>query len=37
MAMPAVTGFFDRHATDFADASADAWRQVLTFMEVELS
>lgn len=24
--------FFDRRATDFADASADAWRQVLTFV-----
>ena len=26
--------FFDRRETDFADASADAWRQVLTFMGV---
>jgi carboxymethylenebutenolidase len=26
--------FFDRKATDFADASADAWRQVLDFMDV---
>lgn len=26
--------FFDRKAADFADASADAWRQVLDFMEV---
>jgi carboxymethylenebutenolidase len=26
--------FFDRKATDFADASADAWRQILAFMDV---
>lgn len=26
--------FFDRRATEFAEASADAWQQVLTFMEV---
>ncbi|MGH2427562.1 MAG: dienelactone hydrolase family protein [Candidatus Limnocylindria bacterium] len=26
--------FFDRKATEFAEASADAWRQVLDFMEV---
>lgn len=26
--------FFDRKATEFADASADAWRQVLGFMNV---
>jgi carboxymethylenebutenolidase len=26
--------FFDRKATEFADASADAWRQVLDFMRV---
>ena len=26
--------FFDRKATDFADASADSWRQVLDFMKV---
>jgi carboxymethylenebutenolidase len=26
--------FFDRKATDFADASADAWRQMLGFMGV---
>jgi carboxymethylenebutenolidase len=26
--------FFDRKAHDFADASADAWRQMLDFMEV---
>jgi len=26
-------GFFDRRATDFAEASADAWRQVLGFIE----
>lgn len=26
--------FFDRKAADFADASADAWRQVLDFMRV---
>lgn len=26
--------FFDRHAARFADASADAWRQVLDFMGV---
>ena len=26
--------FFDRKATEFADASADAWRQVLDFMGV---
>lgn len=26
--------FFDRKATEFADASADAWRQVLDFMDV---
>jgi carboxymethylenebutenolidase len=25
-------GFFDRRATDFAEASADAWHQVLTFI-----
>lgn len=26
--------FFDRKATEYADASADAWRQILAFMEV---
>jgi carboxymethylenebutenolidase len=26
--------FFDRRATEFADASEDAWRQVLDFMDV---
>ena len=26
-------GFFDRRATEFADASADAWQKVLTFIE----
>jgi carboxymethylenebutenolidase len=26
--------FFDRRAADWADASADAWREVLTFMKV---
>ena len=26
--------FFDRKATEYADASADAWRQMLDFMEV---
>jgi carboxymethylenebutenolidase len=26
--------FFDRKATDFADASDDAWRQMLGFMAV---
>lgn len=26
--------FFDRKATEFADASADAWREVLAFMRV---
>jgi carboxymethylenebutenolidase len=26
--------FFDRHATDFADASEDAWRQMLDFLGV---
>lgn len=26
--------FFDRKATEFADASADAWREVLAFMNV---
>lgn len=26
--------FFDRKATEFADASADAWRQMLDFMQV---
>ncbi len=26
-------GFFDRRATDFAEASADAWRQVLAFIQ----
>jgi carboxymethylenebutenolidase len=25
--------FFDKRATDFADASADAWQRVLSFME----
>jgi len=25
--------FFDRHASDYADASGDAWRQVLDFMQ----
>jgi len=28
--------FFDRKATDYADDSADAWRQVLTFMGIEV-
>ena len=28
--------FFDRKAADFADASADAWRQMLEFMEITL-
>lgn len=28
--------FFDRKATEFADASADAWRQVLGFMGVTI-
>lgn len=28
--------FFDRKAADFADASADAWRQVLDFMGVPI-
>lgn len=26
--------FFDRHAIDYADASADAWRQMLDFMGI---
>jgi len=26
--------FFDRRATDFADASADAWQRVLRFMDI---
>jgi carboxymethylenebutenolidase len=26
--------FFDRHASDYADAAADAWRQMLDFMEL---
>jgi carboxymethylenebutenolidase len=26
--------FFDRKAADHADASADAWRQILSFMGV---
>jgi carboxymethylenebutenolidase len=26
--------FFDRHAADYADASADAWRQVLDFVGI---
>jgi carboxymethylenebutenolidase len=25
--------FFDRKATDYAEASADAWRRILTFIE----
>lgn len=29
--------FFDRKATEHAEASADAWRQILSFMEVEVS
>jgi carboxymethylenebutenolidase len=26
--------FFDRKAAEFAEASADAWRQMLEFMEI---
>ena len=26
--------FFDRKAEEYADASADSWRQVLAFMDV---
>jgi carboxymethylenebutenolidase len=26
--------FFDRHASEYAEASADAWRQMLDFMRV---
>jgi len=29
--------FFDRRATDFAEASADAWRQVLSFIAAHTS
>ncbi len=29
--------FFDRRATDFADASADAWRHVLGFISAHTS
>jgi carboxymethylenebutenolidase len=25
--------FFDRHQAEFADASADAWRRMLEFMD----
>jgi len=29
--------FFDRRATDFAEASADAWKRVLSFISAHLA